>query len=145
MSCVLMDMTLTVGKDFMVWDTWLLPYWPGLHVSPQVGQFVVLPDITDIDLFLVAGVRWCTCWSVCSYLNPITLLYPSPASPQPNMSGYSQNMLHLHVVPFTCSTQRGKGAFLRLLCACCYVLLVEHVGALESRVWYAWRPILEEG
>lgn len=120
--------------------------------EPTLGQFVVLPDITDIDLFLVAGVlsespnvRWCTCWSVCSYLNPITLLYPCPTSPQPNMAGYSQSMLHLQVVPFTCSTQRGKGAFLWLLCACCYVLLVEHGGALESWVWYAWRPILEEG
>lgn len=36
--------------------------------------------------------------------------------------------------------KRGEGAS---LCLC--VLLVERGGALESCVWFAWRPLLEEG
>lgn len=90
--------------------------------------------------------------SVC---NKIESNYPSYLAPclhhssaQLNMSQHAQARFHPvratpHLAFCLLYTERERSISVTSACFC--VLLVERGGALESCVWFAWRPLLEEG
>lgn len=70
------------------------------------------------------------------------------SSAELNMSGCSQNTCRLiscYVSAVLCLLYTEKERSITVASRCFCILLVERGGALESCIWFAWRPLLEEG